>query len=393
MKVKTKVTIGLSSLAILLIFMNVLAYFSGNRVIFYYALTVLVSLFAVSFFIYHSIAKPIKRLREGAELISHGKLDHRVNLRSHDEFKDLADALDKMVGSLEKPLIDIEKEKNKFNTILLNIGDGVVVGDAKYSVLFMNPVAEKILGKRCKDLQGKDFFGCHREGDKVMKMLAYDQLPVSTKINYGPYILHINATTIKNFDESILGYTMIVRDVTEQERMREKLEELAITDGLTGTYNHKYFQERLDYEFERAKRYNTSLSLIMVDIDYFKNFNDQFGHQLGDEVLISLARLFKDNLRHIDIVARYGGEEFALILPNTEGKECFLLAERLRTQTECYEIKGNVSPLRITISLGLATFNGTNLNNKVELIKASDDALYSAKRGGRNRVEVATISA
>ncbi len=391
MKIKTKITIGLSSLIILLITIIVLDYFSGNKLHVYCSSITLAIAFTVGFIIFHSIAKPIKLLQEGAELISRGKLDHRVDLRSQDELKELADAFNRMVGNLEKSLVDIEGEKSKLETILLNIGDGVVVGDANYNLLFMNPVAEKILGKRHEDLQGKEFFGCHRDGDKVMKMLENDQLPVSTKINYGPYILHINATSIKNVDGSILGYTMIVRDVTEQERTREKLEELAITDGLTGAYNHKYFQEHLDYEFERAKRYNASLSLIMVDIDYFKNFNDQFGHQLGDEALVSVTRLLKDNLRHIDIVARYGGEEFAVILPNTEEKECFLLAERLRMKTECYEIKGDANPLRITISLGIATFNGTNFNNKIEFIKAADDALYRAKRGGRNRTEVAAI--
>ncbi|MDO8092000.1 MAG: diguanylate cyclase [Candidatus Brocadiales bacterium] len=366
----------------------------------------MIAAIVVSIALAKMVSEPILRLTDATRKMAAGDLSQRVQNRADDEIGALANSFNIMAGTinkrneelqaaklyLEKSLVETEGEKSKLETILLNIGDGVVVGDASYNLLFMNPVAEKILGKRCKDLQGKDFFGCHREGDRVMKMIKHGQLPVSTKINYDSYILHINATAIKNVDGSIFGYTMIVRDVTEQERMREKLEELAVTDGLTGAYNHKYFQEHLGYEFERAKRYNTPLSLIMVDIDYFKNFNDQFGHQLGDEALIGLARLLKDNLRHIDTVARYGGEEFILILPNTDEKECFLLAERLRTKTECYKVKGNVSPLGITISLGLATFNGMNFNNKVELIKAADDALYIAKRGGRNRVEVATIS-
>jgi diguanylate cyclase (GGDEF)-like protein len=257
----------------------------------------------------------------------------------------------------------------------------------------MNPVAEKILGKHTTDLRGKDFFGCHKEADKVMKMLESDQLPVSTTINYGPNILHINATSIKSIDGNITGYIMIVRDVTEQEKMREKLEELAVTDGLTGAFNHKYFKERLVHEFERTKRFKTPLSLIMVDVDCFKNFNDMFGHQLGDEVLVALTKILKDNLRHFDIVARYGGEEFAVISPNTGGKECFILAERLKKMTECHEILWNDRSLMITISLGIATFNGTNFKNANELLKAADDALYKAKSGGKNRLEVAAISA
>ncbi|MGR3310691.1 MAG: diguanylate cyclase [Candidatus Brocadiales bacterium] len=363
---------------------------NANKVLFYCALIILVNVSVVGFLIYLSIGKPIKQLQEGAELVIRGKLDHRVDLRSQDELKDLADIFNKMVGSLEKSIIDVKDEKSKLETVLHNIGDGVVAGDAKYNLVFMNPVAEKILGKRYKDLKGKGFLGCYKESDKLMKMLENDQLPVSATVNYGPKTLYINATSIKDADGNILGYTMILRDVTEQERLRKKLEERAIKDGLTGAYNYTYFQEHLGYEFEKSKRYNTPLSLILVDIDYFKNFNDMFGHQLGDEVLVTLTRILKDNLRQVDIVTRYGGEEFALILPNTENKECFHLAERLRIKTECHEIKGTDNPLRITISIGIATFHGTNFDNKTELLKSADDALYKAKRNGRNRIIEAT---
>ncbi len=197
-----------------------------GKVLFYCTALIFVNALAVGLFIL-SIVKPIKLLQEGAELVSHGKLDHRVDVRSHDELRDLADAFNKMVGNLEKSLIDIEGEKDKLESVLLDIGDGVMVGDAKYNLLFMNPIAEKIIGKRCEDLLGKEFFGCHKEGDKVMKTIENDQLPVTTKISYNHKILYIKATSIKTVDGKTLGYTMIVRDVTEQERqVKEKLEVL-----------------------------------------------------------------------------------------------------------------------------------------------------------------------
>lgn len=359
-----------------------------NILLFICAVLFIIDASISSIFIWHSISKPLKSLQNGVRIITHGKLDHRVSVQTHGEFKELADSFNDMVDRLQGSFSDIEEEKDKLHTILLNIVDGVVVGDANYNLLFMNPVAEAILGKQYGDLMGKDFFGCHKEGDKVMKILQKDQLPVTSKVNYNSRVLHVNAASIKKNDGTKIGYIMIVRDITDQEKTREKLEELAITDGLTKLYNHNYFQHCLGYEFSKAQRYNLPLSLIMLDIDYFKSFNDEYGHQMGDIVLTTLAKLLKNTVRKIDIVARYGGEEFVVILPHTRAKEAQLLAERLRETIEKHIISGTVGHLRnVTISLGVATFANNNFKNKDELIKDADDALYKAKKDGRNRVE------
>lgn len=159
----------------------------------------------------------------------------------------------------------------------------------------------------------------------------------------------------------------------------------AITDGLTGLYDHKYFQLRLEEELERAKRFSRPLSLLMIDIDHFKNYNDSFGHPAGDMVLTRLGECFRRFSKSADIAVRYGGEEFAIILPETNKEGAKVLAERLRNYVQTLKFKENRA---ITISIGVGFFDGSDTAfRKEDLIKMADGALYRAKAGGRNRVE------
>ncbi|MFN3966950.1 MAG: diguanylate cyclase [Endomicrobiia bacterium] len=162
------------------------------------------------------------------------------------------------------------------------------------------------------------------------------------------------------------------------------LYELAVTDGLTKLYLHRYFQQRLDQELSRSKRYKSSLSLLMIDIDHFKKLNDTYGHPEGDKILKILAKIFKDSFRETDIIARYGGEEFACILIETGQSGAKETAERLRRTVENYpfNIKGN--PIKLTISVGVDTWDF--VTSKEEFIEHADRALYAAKNFGRNRV-------
>lgn len=163
-----------------------------------------------------------------------------------------------------------------------------------------------------------------------------------------------------------------------------RLYELAITDGLTKLFIHRYFQARLEEEMVRAKRYHTACSLLLFDIDHFKRFNDTYGHQQGDIVLIELAKLIKLAVRDtVDIPARYGGEEFAIILPETDAKGALLVAERLRKTVEAHDFPGQEQALKVTISLGVATFPD-HASVKNVLIKKADMALYECKNRGRN---------
>lgn len=167
-----------------------------------------------------------------------------------------------------------------------------------------------------------------------------------------------------------------------------QLYHLAITDGMTQLRIHRYFQQRLDEEIVRCEKFKHSVSLIMSDIDHFKNFNDTYGHQEGDIVLMETAKIFRLNAREVDIAARYGGEEFAVILPETGIEEASAIAENLRQKVEAHDYPSKQGKLKVTISLGVATFP-VHAGDKLSLIEAADKALYRAKEGGRNRVEKA----
>lgn len=175
----------------------------------------------------------------------------------------------------------------------------------------------------------------------------------------------------------------------ELQLANESLRKLAFRDGLTNLYNHRYFQEILAAEIERSRRYNHPLSLILVDIDFFKKINDRLGHPAGDHVLQQVASMLLKLVRHCDIVARYGGEEFVIILPETAVTGARVLAQRVRRGIEQMEINYNDQTVSITISCGLAS-NEKNIQELTRsvLIERSDQALYRAKENGRNRVEV-----
>lgn len=168
----------------------------------------------------------------------------------------------------------------------------------------------------------------------------------------------------------------------------ERLSKLADKDGLTGLYNHRYFQDKLTEEFVRAKRYELPLSNILMDIDYFKKINDTYGHAVGDVVLKGIGSMLKGSTRKdIDTPARYGGEEFAIILPHTELSKALKVAERLRKAVAEHPFKVPSGQISITVSFGVAAIPHPEINDKQTLIKASDEALYRAKEKGRNKVE------
>ena len=161
---------------------------------------------------------------------------------------------------------------------------------------------------------------------------------------------------------------------------------LATTDGLTELYNHRYFQEQIRMQVEQSKRYNTSFSLIIIDIDFFKKFNDTFGHQSGDAVLREVAQTLKRNVRATDIVCRYGGEEMSIILPNTPKEEAFSTAQKICERVASKKFKlFSGKETNVTISLGVSTFPADG-ESAVDIIEAADKRLYNAKNNGRNQV-------
>jgi len=179
------------------------------------------------------------------------------------------------------------------------------------------------------------------------------------------------------------------RDNTERKRAHELLLRLSLVDPLTGIANRRSFETSLDLEWRRAARTGSALSLIMVDVDFFKSYNDTCGHQAGDDCLKQVARAMTDVVKRPgDLVARYGGEEFAVLLQNTAGAGAMLMAEKMRAHVESLGIAHPASAVmdRITISLGVASAQPEPHTSPGALVAAADEALYRSKQDGRNRV-------
>jgi len=180
---------------------------------------------------------------------------------------------------------------------------------------------------------------------------------------------------------------------------RQRILELGYQDGLTNAYNRRYFDERLSHEISRCSRNKTDLVCLFIDVDFFKNVNDNYGHQIGDAVLIRLVTLMSDQVRSSDIVARYGGEEFAIILPETGLQVAHEVAERIRQSVEDQKLIFDDKTLSITVSIGMASLSQirhhSNTENKTlpdnvdqTLLRKADEALYQAKQTGRNQVVI-----
>jgi len=173
----------------------------------------------------------------------------------------------------------------------------------------------------------------------------------------------------------------------ENSRLYKLTKRLAITDELTSLFNYRHLQHRLDEEMGRARRYGKHLSLLMIDVDDFKHFNDSHGHLAGDTALAELAAVLRQSVRGVDLVARYGGEEFSAVLPETDAAGAYSVAEKIREAIALHAFvdSDGVRCCQLTVSIGLATYP-SHASDKESLLREADDALYAAKNGGKNRV-------
>jgi two-component system cell cycle response regulator len=194
---------------------------------------------------------------------------------------------------------------------------------------------------------------------------------------------------IRNPNREVVGAIVSAVDVTyrveyenQLKALNQKLQSLAVTDGLTGLHNHRAFQDYLEEQFQVAMRNRQPLAVILMDVDHFKQYNDTYGHQAGDEVLRQVAQILSAHVREGDFVARYGGEEFVVVLPRADSGSAVAVAERLREAVQSAEWR--LRP--VTGSFGVACIR-PDMETRQELIEAADQALYQAKKNGRNRVE------
>ncbi len=316
---------------------------------------------------------------------------------------------------METGKIDI-KEMHWFMALLQAIDVGLVVIDREYKVQVWNSFMENhsnmrpdhVIGRKLFDLFGdisQEWFKSKAESVFQLNARAFshwEQRPYLFQFkNYRPItgaagFMYQNVTFVPlvSLDGQVGHLGLIIYDVTdiasskvELEKANEKLAALSRMDRLTNINNRGYFEECLAKEFERAKRTFQSCSLLMFDIDHFKNVNDTFGHQAGDAVLVEAANLLKSTIRSTDIPGRYGGEEFCVILIDTNAKEAMLLGERLRKKMEALVVNYNGSPISFTISLGIAEL-GESMEDHKHWIECADQALYKAKESGRNQARI-----
>jgi len=204
-----------------------------------------------------------------------------------------------------------------------------------------------------------------------------------TKSDGPSYFADVTIVPILSVDGEIMEFIYIGHDVTELVDRTERLKQLSTTDILTLVYNRMAFNDFLDAELQRARRYKTGLSLIMFDIDHFKSVNDTYGHLVGDEVLKALVKVVQLSIRKVDILARWGGEEFMILVPEAAPEAAHELAERLREEIESHDFS---TKEKITVSIGVTTYRDGDHADSI--ITRVDNALYKAKENGRNRIEI-----
>ncbi len=194
------------------------------------------------------------------------------------------------------------------------------------------------------------------------------------------YYAELKITPLMDENNKVKNFVATSTDITNRIQMEKKLKKLATVDSLTEIYNRYKLDDEINHHIARYERYKEPFSILMFDIDFFKNINDKYGHDVGDRVLKSLSQLVASNIRITDIVGRWGGEEFLVILEKTKKEEAFAIAQKLRRLVEAYLID---EKYHITISIGVAEYEEGE--SKETLLKKADEALYKAKENGRNQ--------
>jgi len=308
---------------------------------------------------------------------------------------------------------------NEFHWLLAivqSIDVGVVVLDREYRVQVWNTFMENRSGIQPKDAHNQHFFTLFPEIDQqwfsrkvesvatlgTPAFTVWEQRPYLVRFkNYQPItgqeaFMYQNTTLLPlhSPNSKIDHICLVIYDVTDVATNRHQLQAanaqlqlLSSTDRLTGLYNRGHWEESLRAAHARHQRYGTALSLVMFDIDHFKRVNDTYGHQAGDKVIEQIAELVREHIRESDLAGRYGGEEFGVVLSDTDKAGAGIFAERLRKAVETMHVLHNGEAIRFTISLGVADLSQPSTSH-ADLIAWADQALYTSKKTGRNRVTV-----
>ncbi|MEO5354888.1 MAG: diguanylate cyclase [Magnetococcus sp. XQGC-1] len=355
----------------------------------------LVSLSLLLFFAHILIRKTVVQSIQDVDLamrrVATGNLSLQVPVVGHDELSHMAMSFNSMVEQLLHTYNGLQAEQNKLSTIILSAREGIIVTDRHETVVLVNPAAERLLGKDFAQIAQEGFFQFMDDPDYVRQMIATGGVNMPDIVVYNERVLSVYAACIRSHSGEPIGSAALLRDVTEQKKLEETLTNLSYTDKLTGLFNRRRMEELLQTEFERARRYAQPLSFLLLDVDHFKRFNDQHGHEMGDRVLQAVGDCMSHFFRKTDFPCRYGGEEFCVILTNTadnNNQGASLVAERFRKAIE----EMRIDTLQVTVSIGIAVMHQREYPSVAAMLKAADKALYRAKEAGRNRVMLAVES-
>ena len=250
-------------------------------------------------------------------------------------------------------------------------------------------------GKNVKDIFNQDLseFFISTIADvinsKQLKIVEYEMTPqhLLGDVDFESNWYEGRVTAIQDLIGEIKAVVWIAINITEKKKLENQLKDLSEKDPLTGLYNRRYFEKEIIKQFSRCKRYKEILSVAFIDIDYFKKVNDNYGHDIGDEVLKNLANLVVPQLRVNDLFARFGGEEFILLLPNTSQDAALQLLERLRLLIKDHNVETGRGKISFTISIGITEITDHDIDYHT-MVKRADEALYKAKEGGRDQVVI-----
>jgi len=333
-----------------------------------------------------SIVRPIESVTGAMMRISSGDFGSTVPFRGGGEIGRMAASFNLMTSNLKLGYDLLLREREKLTTIIEAAREAIVVTDAGNNIVLINSAATELLGKSDQQIRDEGFLKLLDDPELLQRLLhGLGKNGHTETISYRERKLLVSAASIDGDHGQLIGSAALIRDVTDEQRMMTELKHISITDALTEVFNRRYLDATLATEFDRVRRTGKPLSVLLLDIDFFKKFNDTHGHDQGDRVLQAVGATMKASIRDYDSACRYGGEEFVLILPETDEKGAVVVGERLRLAIEALVIDG----LHVTISLGAATYPKLSVTQSQALLEAADAALYKAKEGGRNRLVTA----
>lgn len=319
--------------------------------------------------------------------ISPVESSHEMTKRALITFIDIGE-----IKTLQKAL---EKANSRFRAIVDSANDGVISIDTNETILFANNAAKHIfqnnhlVGQSINSLLPKKFRSKHSQYLKSFEHSNVPSRPMHMRADVmglrkdGSHVpLEISIARISVEGETEM--TALVRDTTEKNKLIRELNHISTIDKLTSLYNRRYAESLVQTEFERAKRYASPLSLLFIDIDHFKRFNDNFGHSVGDRILQSVASIIHANVRDVDSACRWGGEEILVVAPGLTIDAALILSERLRGSVAAAKVDYKSRELSVTVSIGLASLSNEH-SYAEELIETADENMYTAKRNGRNQ--------